>query len=65
MSLIGDISMYGAVLARNDWFEVVHGAFDATKWTGDHYIVHLTPLGDPSGAVYRTGDLKRPEHIDH
>eukprot|EP00974_Lingulodinium_polyedra_P102396 9914940-Lingulodinium_polyedra.AAC.1 len=21
--------------------------------------------GDPSGVVYRAGDLKRPDHIDH
>eukprot|EP00974_Lingulodinium_polyedra_P009695 929355-Lingulodinium_polyedra.AAC.1 len=47
--------MSGAILVRNDWFEVVHGTYDASTWTGDHYIGHLTPMGDPSGAVYRTG----------
>eukprot|EP00974_Lingulodinium_polyedra_P007534 716286-Lingulodinium_polyedra.AAC.1 len=65
MSLIGDISMYGAILARNDWFEVVHGTYDASEWIGDHYIGRLAPLGDPGGMVYRAGGLKRPGQIDH
>eukprot|EP00974_Lingulodinium_polyedra_P074596 7229224-Lingulodinium_polyedra.AAC.1 len=65
MYLIGDISISGAILVRNDWVEVVHGTVDATKWAGDHYIGHLQPAGDPSGAVYRAGDLRRPGHIEH
>eukprot|EP00974_Lingulodinium_polyedra_P098014 9501255-Lingulodinium_polyedra.AAC.1 len=28
-------------------------------------IGHMQPLGGPSGVVYRTGDLKRPDRVDH
>eukprot|EP00974_Lingulodinium_polyedra_P027698 2676694-Lingulodinium_polyedra.AAC.1 len=57
--------MSGTILVRNDWFEVVHGTLNATKWIGDHYLGHTQPPGDPSGVAYRARDLKRPYHIDH